>query len=158
MCVPLQGCPTSECRLTCVRMQWVHLTNCALCTLLAVSYGDEGLALFTLTVSSPRMDYIDYLITYAKSENWIQFNTAQFVCVFGVKNCFVVLILYSTMEEMSTYTRIPCEGNWRKAECENNRWHLLINYVAVSKHVMGQGIRQSGNLCSADGFYKTSCI
>jgi hypothetical protein len=25
-CVPLQGCPKSEYRLTCVRMQWVHWT------------------------------------------------------------------------------------------------------------------------------------
>jgi hypothetical protein len=57
MCVPLQGCPKSECRLTYVRMQWVKWTNCALCPLLAVSCGDAGVALFTLTVSSPRMDY-----------------------------------------------------------------------------------------------------
>jgi hypothetical protein len=49
MCVPLQGCPKSECILTCVRMQWVHWTNCALCPLLAVSCGDAGLALFTLS-------------------------------------------------------------------------------------------------------------
>jgi hypothetical protein len=56
MRVPLQGCPKSECRLTCVGMQWVHWTNCALCPLLAVSCGDAGIALFTLTVSSPRMD------------------------------------------------------------------------------------------------------
>jgi hypothetical protein len=38
-------------------VQWVHWTNCALCPLLSVSCGDAGLALFTLTVSSPRMDY-----------------------------------------------------------------------------------------------------
>jgi hypothetical protein len=57
MCVPMQGCPKSEWRLTCVRMQWGHWTNCALCPLLAVSCGDAGLTLFTLTVSSPRMDY-----------------------------------------------------------------------------------------------------
>jgi hypothetical protein len=55
-CVPLQGCPKSKCRLTCIRMQWVHCTNCALCPLLAVSCGDVGLALFTQTVLSPRMD------------------------------------------------------------------------------------------------------
>jgi hypothetical protein len=55
---PLQGCPQSECRLTCVRMQRVPWTNCALCPLLAVSCGDTGLGLFTLTVSSPRMDCI----------------------------------------------------------------------------------------------------
>jgi hypothetical protein len=54
--VPLQGCPKSECRLTWVRMQWVHWTNCALCPLLAVSCGDTGLGLFTLTVWSPRID------------------------------------------------------------------------------------------------------
>jgi hypothetical protein len=48
MRVPLQGCPKSECRLTCVRMQGVHWTNCALCPLLAVRCGDAGLALFTL--------------------------------------------------------------------------------------------------------------
>jgi hypothetical protein len=57
MLVPLQGCPMYECRLTCIRMQWVHWSNCALCPLLAVSCGDAGFALFTLTVSSPRMDY-----------------------------------------------------------------------------------------------------
>jgi hypothetical protein len=57
MGVPLQGCPKSECRLTCVQTQWVPWTNCALCPLLAVSCGDTGLGLFTLTVSSPRMDY-----------------------------------------------------------------------------------------------------
>jgi hypothetical protein len=57
MRVPLQGCPMSECRLTCIRLQWVHWSNCALCPLLAVTCGDTGLALFTLTVSSPRMDY-----------------------------------------------------------------------------------------------------
>jgi hypothetical protein len=56
MGVPLLGCPKSECRLTCVRMQWVTCTICALCPLLAVSCGDTGLGLFTLTVSSPRMD------------------------------------------------------------------------------------------------------
>jgi hypothetical protein len=55
--VPLQGYPKSECRLTCVRMQWVHWTNCALCPLLAVTCGEAGLALFTMTLSSPRMDY-----------------------------------------------------------------------------------------------------
>jgi hypothetical protein len=49
-------CLKSECRLTCVRMQWVPWTTCALCPLLAVSCGDTGLGLFTLTVSSPRMD------------------------------------------------------------------------------------------------------
>jgi hypothetical protein len=49
MCVPLQGCPKSECRLTCVQMQWVHWTNCALCPLLAVSCGDAGPTLFTLS-------------------------------------------------------------------------------------------------------------
>jgi hypothetical protein len=54
--VPLQGCPKSECMLTWVRMQWVHWTNCGLCPLLVVSCGDTGLGLFTLTVSSPRMD------------------------------------------------------------------------------------------------------
>jgi hypothetical protein len=47
MCVPLQWCPKSEYRLTCVRMQWVHWTNCSLCPLLAVSCGDAGLVLFT---------------------------------------------------------------------------------------------------------------
>jgi hypothetical protein len=57
MCVPLQGCPKSECRLTYVRMQWAHWTNCVLCPLLAVSCSDAGLALFTLTVSSPWMYY-----------------------------------------------------------------------------------------------------
>jgi hypothetical protein len=57
VCIPLQGCPESECRLTCDRMQWVHWTNCALCPLLAVSCGDAGLDLFTLSLSSPRMDY-----------------------------------------------------------------------------------------------------
>jgi hypothetical protein len=57
MRVPLQGCPKSECRLTCVRMQWVHWTNRALCPLLAVSCDNTGLALFTMTLSSPRMDY-----------------------------------------------------------------------------------------------------
>jgi hypothetical protein len=56
MGVPLQGCPKSKCRLTCVRMQWEPWTNCALCLLLAVSCGDTGLGLFMLTVSSPRMD------------------------------------------------------------------------------------------------------
>jgi hypothetical protein len=56
MRVPLQGCPKSECRLTCFRMQWVHWTNCALCPLLAVSCGDAGIYLFTMTLSSPRMD------------------------------------------------------------------------------------------------------
>jgi hypothetical protein len=56
MGVPLQECPKSEYRLTCVRMQWVPWTNCALCPLLAVICGDTGLGLFTLTVSSPRMD------------------------------------------------------------------------------------------------------
>jgi hypothetical protein len=50
-------------RLTCVRMQWVQWTNCALCPLLAVSCGDAGLALFTLTVSSPRMDYSTFVAT-----------------------------------------------------------------------------------------------
>jgi hypothetical protein len=55
MGVPLQGCIKSECRSTCVRMQWVHWNNCALYPLLAVSCGDTGLGLFTLTVSSPRM-------------------------------------------------------------------------------------------------------
>jgi hypothetical protein len=30
-------------------MQWVHWNNCALCPLLAVSCGDSGLALFTLS-------------------------------------------------------------------------------------------------------------
>jgi hypothetical protein len=49
MRVPLQECPKSECRLTCVRMQWVHWTNCALWPLLAFSCGDAGLALFTLS-------------------------------------------------------------------------------------------------------------
>jgi hypothetical protein len=49
MCVPLQGCPKSERRLSCVRMQWVHWTNCTLSPLLAVSCGDAGLALFTLS-------------------------------------------------------------------------------------------------------------
>jgi hypothetical protein len=39
-----------------VPLQWVHWSNCALCPLLAVSCGDTGLGLFTLTVSSPRMD------------------------------------------------------------------------------------------------------
>jgi hypothetical protein len=53
MRVPLQGCQKSECRLPCV---WVTWTNCALCPLLAVSCGDTGLGLLTLTVSSPRMD------------------------------------------------------------------------------------------------------
>jgi hypothetical protein len=56
MGVPLQGCPESECRLTYVRIQWAPWTNCALCPLLAVSCGDARLGLFTLTVSSPRMD------------------------------------------------------------------------------------------------------
>jgi hypothetical protein len=37
-------------------MQWVPWTKCAFCPLLAVSCGDTGLGLFTLTVSSPRMD------------------------------------------------------------------------------------------------------
>jgi hypothetical protein len=32
MRVPLHGCSKSECRLTYVRMQWVHWTNCALST------------------------------------------------------------------------------------------------------------------------------
>jgi hypothetical protein len=50
------GCPKSRCRLTCVRMQWVHWTNFALCPILPISCGDTGLGLFTLTVSSPRMD------------------------------------------------------------------------------------------------------
>jgi hypothetical protein len=49
MRVPLQGCPKSECRLTCIRMQRVHWSNCALCPLLAVSCGDAGLALFMLS-------------------------------------------------------------------------------------------------------------
>jgi hypothetical protein len=49
MRVPLQGCPKSECRLTCVRMRWVHWTKCALCPLLTVSCGDAGLGLFTLS-------------------------------------------------------------------------------------------------------------
>jgi hypothetical protein len=62
MRVPLQGCTKSECRLTCIRMQWVHWSNCSLCPLLAVSCGDAGLALFTLTVSSPQMDYSLYVL------------------------------------------------------------------------------------------------
>jgi hypothetical protein len=56
MGVPLQRCPNSECRLTCVRMQWVTWTKCVLWPLLAVSCGVTGLGLFTLTVSSPRME------------------------------------------------------------------------------------------------------
>jgi hypothetical protein len=44
-----RGVQEFECRLTCVRMQWEHWTNCALCPLLAVSCGDAGLALFTLS-------------------------------------------------------------------------------------------------------------
>jgi hypothetical protein len=40
-----------------VRPNAVSTLNCTLCPLLAVSCGDAGLALFTLTLSSPRMDY-----------------------------------------------------------------------------------------------------
>jgi hypothetical protein len=45
-----------------VRPNAVSTLNCALCPLLAVSCGDAGLGLFTLTVSSPRMGF--FLYTY----------------------------------------------------------------------------------------------
>jgi hypothetical protein len=69
MGVPFQGCPKSECRLTWVRMQWVPWTNCALCPLLAVSCGDTGLGLLTLTVSSPRMDF-SYMRKHSTFMTW----------------------------------------------------------------------------------------
>jgi hypothetical protein len=52
-------------------MQSVQWTNCALCPLLAVSCGDAGLALITLTVSSPRMDFIVNLIRVRNFYEWI---------------------------------------------------------------------------------------
>jgi hypothetical protein len=56
MRVPLQGCPKSECRLTCVRMQWVHWTNLRALSTLCCHLWRRG-ACFAYAVSSPRMDY-----------------------------------------------------------------------------------------------------
>jgi hypothetical protein len=55
-----------------VRPNAASTLNCALCPLLAVSCGDAGLALFTMTLSSLRMDYsriLYYVETAVPTDN-----------------------------------------------------------------------------------------
>jgi hypothetical protein len=72
-----------------VRPNAMSTLNCVLCPLLAVSCGDAGLALFTLTVSAPQMDYswyISYCVRlFART---FEFETRLFIYVF---------VLYLTM-------------------------------------------------------------
>jgi hypothetical protein len=64
MRVPLQGCPQSECRLTCVRMQWVHWTNLRALSTPCCQLWRRG-ACFVYAVWSPRMDYSNFTETFA---------------------------------------------------------------------------------------------
>jgi hypothetical protein len=91
----LDGCTVAG--VAKVWMQWVPWTNCALCPLLAVSCDDTGLGLFTLTVSSPRMDcrplgYRDWqrpgLVSLTTSplyprwrDGWVPNETCSKVCI-----------------------------------------------------------------------------
>jgi hypothetical protein len=121
MGVPLQGCPESECRLTCVRMQQVTWTNCALCPLLAVSCVNTGLGLFTLTVSSPRMDCnilqkrdvsCSFFVSEIQASSglhclmWSYFTVSTFGSAHLYHKFRTVHILYQTFYTYSLHIRI----------------------------------------------------